>query len=218
MALDNRVTTTTKPIAPLFPRAADCVYTSCYCEENVWKLCQDVATKNQSELPFCYVTFISNDNRSVPLLRQRDGKDENKVIFWDYHVIFIYAPDERAVVYDLDSDLPFPTYFWKYANETFRTDEVLHPKLHGRFRVIPALTYLQNFSSDRGHMKRQDGSWIKTPPNYPPISTSTCKDNLDSFINMEPGTGFGTVLSLKQFVNKFYRQKVNQSQSQATTK
>lgn len=91
----------------------------------------------------------------------------------DYHVIFIYAPDERAVVYDLDSDLPFPTHFWKYANETFRSDETLHPELHGRFRVIPATVFLQNFSSNRGHMKRQDGSWIKTPPNYPPISTSS---------------------------------------------
>lgn len=40
-----------------------------------------------------------------------------------------------------------------------------------------------------------------------------CKDNLDSFINMEPETGFGTVLSLKQFVNKFYRSKVNQTSS-----
>lgn len=38
---------------------------------------------------------------------------------------------------------------------------------------------------------------------------SACKDNLDSFINMEPGTGLGVVMSLKQLVNRFYRPNVN---------
>lgn len=37
------------------------------------------------------------------------------------------------------------------------------------FRVIPADTYLIEFSSDRRHMRRPDGSWIKPPPSYPPI-------------------------------------------------
>jgi len=40
------------------------------------------------------------------------------------------------------------------------------------FRVIPASVFLQHFASDRRHMKRADGSWIKPPPDYPPISTS----------------------------------------------
>ncbi|KAI4468031.1 hypothetical protein MML48_2g00017655 [Holotrichia oblita] len=40
------------------------------------------------------------------------------------------------------------------------------------FRVIPAAEFLKEFASDRRHMKRPDGSWIKPPPNYPPISTS----------------------------------------------
>ncbi|XP_043493819.1 protein N-terminal glutamine amidohydrolase-like [Polistes fuscatus] len=180
-----------------------------YREENVWKLCQDVATKHGSELQHCHVAFISNSRRSVPLWRQRAGKDEDKLVVWDYHVILIYAPDERAVVYDLDSALPFPTHFWKYATETFRSDEALRPEYHRRFRLVPASIYLQQFASNRQHMKREDGTWIKTPPDYPPISTPTCKDNLDSFINMDPGTGLGNVMSLKQLVNRFYRPNVN---------
>ncbi|XP_057329341.1 protein N-terminal glutamine amidohydrolase isoform X2 [Microplitis mediator] len=174
MAAEPRVSSNkAKPLVPLFPKAADCVYTSCYCEENVWKLCQDIATNHASELPHCYVVFISNNNRSVPLWRQREGKGDDKVIVWDYHAILIYAPDDRAVVYDLESALPFPTFFWKYANETFRSDEVLRVEYHTRFRLVPATLFVQNFASNRHHMKREDGTWIKTPPNYPPISTSS---------------------------------------------
>ena len=54
----------------------------------------------------------------VPLWRQRAGRDEEKLVIWDYHVILIYKPDERCLVFDLDSDLPFPTYFHKYVTET----------------------------------------------------------------------------------------------------
>ncbi|XP_043288799.1 protein N-terminal glutamine amidohydrolase-like [Venturia canescens] len=187
-----------------------------YSEENVWKLCQDVATRHASELQHCHVAFISNPGRSVPLWRQRAGKDEHKLVVWDYHVILIYAPDDRAVVYDLDSALPFPTHFWKYATETFRSDDALRPEYHRRFRLLPAALYLQNFASNRQHMKREDGTWIKTPPDYPPICTSTCKDNLDMFINMDEETGSGTVMSLKQLVNRFYRPSVNPTVAQPT--
>lgn len=41
------------------------------------------------------------------------------------------------------------------------------------FRVIPANEFLTEFASDRRHMKRPDGTWIKPPPNYPAISTAS---------------------------------------------
>jgi hypothetical protein len=41
-----------------------------------------------------------------------------------------------------------------------------------KFRVIPALEFLQNFASDRSHMKKANGEWIKNPPAYPPIRTA----------------------------------------------
>ena len=105
----------------------------------------------------------------VPLWRQRAGRDEEKLVIWDYHVILIYKPDERCLVFDLDSDLPFPTYFHKYVTETFRTDAILNPEYHRFFRVVPAPLFLQNFASDRRHMKKPDGSWMKPPPPYPCI-------------------------------------------------
>lgn len=53
---------------------------------------------------------------------------EHSFIFQDYHVIFMYEPDDRCLVFDLDSDLPFPTYFHKYVTETLRTDHILRPE------------------------------------------------------------------------------------------
>lgn len=110
----------------------------------------------------------------------------------DYHVIFMYHPEpEKCLVYDLDSELPFPTYVHKYVTETFRTDHILKSdyfrlvcnnflgiqsffKFTFRyFRVIAASDFLRDFASDRRHMKRPDGSWIKPPPNYPAITTTS---------------------------------------------
>ena len=56
---------------------------------------------------------------------------QEKLVIWDYHVLLILRqPDDRCLVYDLDSDLPFPTYFHKYVTETFRTDAILNPEYH----------------------------------------------------------------------------------------
>ena len=75
---------------------------------------------------------MSNKKQVVPLWRQKAGKDEEKLVIWDYHVLLILrmAADDRCLVYDLDSDLPFPTYFHKYVTETFRTDAILNPEYH----------------------------------------------------------------------------------------
>ena len=55
------------------------------------------------------------------------------------------------------------------------------------------LQFLQKFASDRRHMKKSDGTWMKPPPNYPCISTTEATHNLDEFISMEqnsPGLGY----------------------------
>lgn len=100
------------------------------------------------------------------------------------------------------------------------------------FRVIPASEFLKDFASDRRHMKRPDGTWIKPPPNYPPISTA-CKEkkyyknlqinkvflwcgiffsfflasthNLEEYIQMDISKGPGRVFNLTQFVQHFYK-------------
>ena len=50
---------------------------------------------------------------AIPIIRTQTIGNE-KLVIWDYHVIFVYKPDERrCLVFDLDSDLPFPTFFHK---------------------------------------------------------------------------------------------------------
>ncbi|KAB7498144.1 Protein N-terminal glutamine amidohydrolase, partial [Armadillidium nasatum] len=159
----------------IVPLPEDCTYTPFYCEENVWHLCDYVRKNKISELSKCYVVFISNNSRCVPLWRQRSGKDEERLVTWnysyifnscvgpinkDYHVIFMYCLDDRCLVFDLDSDLPFPTYFHKYVTETIRTDHILRPENHRFFRVIPASVYLQKFASDRRHMRQSNGNFM----------------------------------------------------------
>lgn len=43
--------------------------------------------------------------------------------------------------------------------------------LYRFFRVIPAASFLQMFASDRSHMLNDDGKYMETPPDYPPIKT-----------------------------------------------
>jgi len=56
-------------------------------EENVWKLCCDVNTRHQSELQHCHIVFVSNDCRTVPLWRQKAGKEEEKLVIWVRNII-----------------------------------------------------------------------------------------------------------------------------------
>jgi len=191
------------PLPANIPAASQCCYSACYCEENVYKLCELVRNNSKGELDKCSAVFVSNKKRVVPLWRQKAGRDEEKLVIWDYHVVFIYKPDQRTLVYDLDSELPFPTYFHKYVTETFRTDAILNPEYHRVFRVIPATTFLSTFASDRRHMRKEDGSWLKPPPSYPCITSTVSTHNLDDFINME-NTSIGEVLNLTQFVKKFH--------------
>ena len=80
----------------------------------MYKLCEAVLLNSPpAELDKSYAVIVSNKKRVVPLWRQKAGREEERLVIWDYHVVFIYRPDDRTLVYDLDSELPFPTYFHK---------------------------------------------------------------------------------------------------------
>lgn len=86
---------------------------------------------NPDELSKCYAVFVSNEGRTVPLWRQKAGRGDDKVVIWDYHVFFMhYIGPNKSLVFDLDTTLPFPTYFHKYITETFRSDLALKPEHH----------------------------------------------------------------------------------------
>ncbi|GAB1299383.1 Protein N-terminal glutamine amidohydrolase [Apodemus speciosus] len=71
---------------PACPTRDACVYSSCYCEENIWKLCEYIKTHNQYPLEECYAVFISNEKKmvSVPIWKQQ-ARPENGPVIWDYH-------------------------------------------------------------------------------------------------------------------------------------
>ena len=59
------------------------------------KIVETVSDNNPGEVSKCWVVFVSNKKRVVPLWRQKAGRDEEKLVIWDYHVILIYKPDDR---------------------------------------------------------------------------------------------------------------------------
>ena len=182
-------------------------YTSCYCEENIWKLCEKIKKSDKLEHLFreenAYIVFISNDGKSVPLWNQSASDDAGGLVIWDYHVILIIK-NEGSVVFDLDTRLPYPCAFNHYTLNTFGSNENnFDERFHRKFRVTGIQDYMNHFASDRSHMKDTNGDWIKPPPSYPCIKTKDSNHNIDTFISMDQSKGWGVVLSLEKF-NKMF--------------
>nr|XP_048697598.1 protein N-terminal glutamine amidohydrolase isoform X4 [Caretta caretta] len=157
---------------PAAPARHSCVYTSCYCEENVWKLCEYIRSYDQYPLEEFYAVFISNERRMIPLWKQQSGCGDEPVV-WDYHVILLHVSSgDQNFIYDLDTVLPFPCPFDTYIEEAFKSDDILLPGFRRKIRLIRADLYLKTFASDRSHMKDAHGHWQKPPPSYPCIETA----------------------------------------------
>ncbi|EKM83021.1 hypothetical protein AGABI1DRAFT_34630 [Agaricus bisporus var. burnettii JB137-S8] len=99
---------------------ADLVYTRCYCEENVYLLCEDFMNrKDVCERWNIWVVFISNETKTVALWDQKVAREPGAPVLWDYHVILVLEPTEafkaansdcknesqtaRSWVYDFDT-------------------------------------------------------------------------------------------------------------------
>ncbi|KAJ0055168.1 hypothetical protein NL108_011455 [Boleophthalmus pectinirostris] len=185
------------------PRREDCVYTSCYCEENVWQLCSWFRSEAEVQLQELFVLFISNHQRKVPLWKQKSGRGDLPVV-WDYHVVLLWSRSGlEPLVFDLDSVLDFPCSLQDYVTQALRSDQDLHPQYHRLFRVVPSQLFLEKFSSDRSHMKKPDGTWSMPPPSYPPIQTPETSTNLELFIQMKQDQDLGRVHSLQDFKTRF---------------
>jgi len=191
-------------MADLIPPHPECLYAACYCEENVYKLVENLSKEHPECVANTWAVFISNSGRCVPLWSQKAGREEDGLVIWDYHVILLYKKEDgQTLVYDLDTLLPFPAQFSNYCETTFASEEQMQPNFHRQFRVVPGAEYLTNFSTDRRHMKKGE-EWLQSPPSWPCIRGLAEKEhNLDLFISMEEGVGVGKVFDLKAFVNKF---------------
>ncbi|CAL1538321.1 unnamed protein product [Lymnaea stagnalis] len=182
-----------------------CTYTPCYCEENVWKLCERIQQRcSEAELSKCSCVFISNNERKIPLWHQKASKSADRCVIWDYHVILLYHDTPVTLVYDLDTELSFPCPLKEYAAACIGSESTFKQEYKRlMFRVVPAQDYLTTFASDRSHMISTKGEWLSPPPDYPPIKSTGSSNNIDEFISMDSSTNHGMVLTLQQFLNKF---------------
>ncbi|RZF47518.1 hypothetical protein LSTR_LSTR014157 [Laodelphax striatellus] len=104
----------------------DCLYSSCYCEENVYKLSEQVKEQCcDSMIDKCFAVFVSNDERRVPLWQQTAGNGPDKLVFWDYHVFLLLKSTDTSLVYDFDTCLTFPSSANDYFIKTFKSDRFL---------------------------------------------------------------------------------------------
>ncbi|KZT74009.1 hypothetical protein DAEQUDRAFT_661282 [Daedalea quercina L-15889] len=194
------------------PLPADSIYTSCYCEENIYILAQAFASKAEADADWpwqVFAVFISNHGKTVALWSQKARED---VVVWDYHVILVLRsrdhmqskeqdPAQRedgeqqaeaaedAWVYDFDTRLPVPSRWIDYVSNTFRY--VFDGAL---FRVVPAAAYLDYFASDRSHMLKHAAGiepyYSNPPPSYAILCGKRAKElgitnNLmDAYVSM----------------------------------
>lgn len=174
-------------------------YQAYYCEENIWKLCQEREFWEST----CRVVFISNPLRCVPLWFQQAAPSPQEPVFWDYHVILLRAHDTGWMVWDFDTLLGLPLSIDTYLAQTFILTAQLEARFAPFFRVIEPKAFVAEFASDRSHMQDELGAWLKPPPPWEaPINETGETMNLMQFVEMEQGF-VGDVLSLEALRAQF---------------
>ena len=161
------------PTAPTY-------YTPYYCEENAWRLLQDPLLEGNDP----HALFISNARRAFAMWQQRAAKPPHEPVLWDYHVVAL-ARRVAWEVWDLDTQLPFPTEADRYLSESFPLHDEMKVELQPRFRLVPKDGLLARFASDRSHMRTADGAWRAEPPTLPAIGTAKETMNLWSWVDTE---------------------------------
>lgn len=94
----------------------------CFCEENVWRLAYKKLQAKTTNSKEYFVVFITNPMQCVPMFHQMAAKDPSKPCYWDYHVILVsYSESKKpsALVYDMDSHLPYPCSLELYLSSVF---------------------------------------------------------------------------------------------------
>jgi protein N-terminal glutamine amidohydrolase len=143
-------------------------YQAYYCEENVWHLAGEVSGAR-------WALVISNPERAVALWRQRAGRPPDGFVVWDYHVALLVQREPGSLggagwwVADLDTLAGSPLPLAAWLRETFRPLPAEWERLSPRFRLVDAARYRAEFSSERSHMRRADGTWLQPPPPWPAI-------------------------------------------------
>lgn len=164
---------------------ADLPYQSCYCEENIWRLCERPDTLS-------HVALISSPATAVAIWQQRAGREPDGLVVWDYHVVgFDLASDHLL---DFDTRLPFPSPIRDWLASSFPWGDQVPADHRPWFRVMRAETYARTLSSDRRHMRDAQGGWLQPPPSWPaPVRGPS---NLMQWIDMTSDGGEGQIMGL----------------------
>lgn len=147
----------------------DYLYTTLFCEENIWQLANSLIDKNINEQDI-KIIFITNKDNRIAFFNQQAASHDQPVI-WDYHVILLAKINNTVQVFDFDSRLPFPCDIKRYLSSSL--PGIINKEYMSQFRIIPARLYLTQFYSDRSHMQGviPDDKF----PHYPPI----CSPNIE---------------------------------------
>lgn len=163
-------------------RREDQDYAACYCEENVYRLAGHPALAGYAR----HVAFVSNHGRSCAMWAQQLAAQDGLPVVWDYHVILFVQAGLRRWVYDLDSTVDFPVEARAYLEASFPFADRLPEVYAPRFRVVEAGRLFAVFSSDRSHMRDDDGTFRAPPPVWPAIRPAGAPPtNLDRFVDTE---------------------------------
>ena len=168
-------------------------YTAAYCEENIWHLASENCFRGLEKK----VVLITGPGSHRKLWFQSCSKHDALPVYWDYHVILLVR-DGIWQVWDLDTTLEFPVNASTYFPKTFRGPDEDFKNENVQFRSIDAQEYIENFSSDRTHMKLPSGEWAAPPPTWPAIVKSE-RSNLMTWLDIE-SDGPGEILTLEQMI------------------
>lgn len=142
-------------------------YCACYCEENVWHLCQHERFADAEP----HAVFISNRRRACPLYCQRSASNPGEPMLWDYHVVLFFKDGPNWNVWDLDTVIEIPASVDDYLRQTFPFGDQIDGQYVPSFRPVAADEFVPRFASDRSHMKDFQGKWLAPPPSWPAIQS-----------------------------------------------
>jgi protein N-terminal glutamine amidohydrolase len=163
------------PTAPTFDAAwaRRQRYQPFFCEENVWQLLHAQALPRPAA-----AVFVANAGRAVAMWGQRAARRDP--IVWDYHVVAL-LPSLQLVV-DLDDRERAARPLAEWLAHAFREDTA--PDLQPRFRIVPADAFVAVFSTDRSHMRDDDGRWRQPQPPWPAPFQPSRGMNLMRFVDV----------------------------------
>lgn len=140
----------------------DCLYKAFYCEENIWKLCQQPRFEDLES----YVCVITNKAQCCAFLAQRASVTEKGFLTWDYHVILLAKERKNWLVYDLDTQLAFPISLEVYLDRSFPS--IFPAEYRPLFRLVCPRRFRTEFRSDRSHMLNDNGDYAAPIPSWEP--------------------------------------------------